>query len=88
MGPGRAQRGPGGGGGGCDQMSHQFIGCLIHVDTMAILVQIARDVPKLDTDFCSLGVQCFSSLQQERHAIPSGIVNEAGHSCKCRADAA
>lgn len=45
-------------------------------------------MPKLDTDLCSLGVQCLASLQQERDPVPACIVNETCHSCKCWANTA
>lgn len=37
---------------------------------------------ELHTDFCPFGVQGFACLQQEGDAIPSSIVDEAGHSSK------
>ena len=37
---------------------------------------------ELHTDLSPLGVKRLASFQQERHTIPSCIINEAGHSSK------
>lgn len=60
----------------------QLIGGLVQVHPQPILVKVPRHVSELHADFCSLGVQGFACLQQKRDAVPSSIVDEAGHSSK------
>lgn len=44
--------------------------------------ELGDGVAHLHADLCTAPLQRLAGLEQERHAIPAGVLDEEGHGCK------
>mmetsp|Transcript_4173 Transcript_4173/g.15289 ORF Transcript_4173/g.15289 Transcript_4173/m.15289 type:complete len:394 (-) Transcript_4173:383-1564(-) len=58
--------------------NHKFIRDVLN-SSLTLAVHITRCVTKLHTNFCLTLVQRLARLEQERHAVPSRVVDEQRH---------